>query len=366
MPTLEQVLPQTGFRLTFPEQEWTDFRERNARWFVEQQSTFDPLHCFPTAQVESYLRLFDVDPEFVRAEQEFSELCDRNHAIGIYDRQFLRTALLRPALTWPSSADLSSFLKLGWTLSDIASVKSLSEPTAKIHRRLHASVGRLISTPNFNSECQELQTRWKTLPAEIRPDLPIRRSSIVPPHARKFDGAPEELAGFFAKYELQKPSEELVEFLKTFDGFCDRWQLLGVITWRIPEVQGPHWVPSLQPKELRDQGLVAFKTPWHFTILGEDGLGPLIESEHRRWAEEKYGVQDPRLWETYARMFEIHHWEGVLASRYNKGHRVRGFVTEMESVLGAALGLSQDRVHELRKKLKALQRGSIKSLRGNR
>ena len=100
-------------------------------------------------------------------------------------------------------------------------------------------------------------------------------------------------------------------------------------------------------------------------MLAEDGLGRLLEDEHRCQAAER-GVDDEGAWETYARLLEVHHWEYVLRSRYPRAQRVKAFVTKMEYAIGEILGFGNVRVQLLRKRLRALQSGTLKSLSGLR
>jgi hypothetical protein len=138
-----------------------------------------------------------------------------------------------------------------------------------------------------------------------------------------------------------------------------------MITWHLPNVRGPNLVPALAPEDMRERGVLSVETPWHFPVLAEDGLGRLLEDEHRRQAAE-YGVEDEQSWETYESLLDIYHWENVLRERYPKEQRVRTFMTDLESVLSEIIGLSRDRLKTLRKRIRALQAGKIQSLRGRR
>src|SRR5262249_44075775 len=111
--------------------------------------------------------------------------------------------------------------------------------------------------------------------------------------------------------------------------------------------------------------VLSVETPWHFPVLAEDGLGRLLGDEHRRQAAER-GVEDEQSWETYESLFQIHHWENVLRERYPGEQRVRAFSGGLDSALSKILDLSPDRVKSLRKRLRALQSGKLKSLLGRR
>jgi hypothetical protein len=311
----------------------------------------DLVYCLHPSQIGECLKLFCIDSETVAAERVFAELCDRHQAIGVLHARFLAYPLLRPLIAWPEYEDVTQFLELGWSKSDVACVVNLKNPTAKINRRLRAATGRLISSPKFLNAVATIQELWNRLPDDIRPTIPIARSIKIPSADAKLGC---------------KPAPPLLrKFIAEFDNFCDEWHLLGMATWDLPNVRGPNWVPELAPEELRQRGVLSVETPWHFPVLAEDGLGRLLEEEHRRQAAE-HGVDDDQSWETYESLLDICFWQNVLRERYPKKQRVKAFATKMNCALSKIIGVGEDRVKLLRTRLRALQSGTLKSLRGKR
>ena len=331
----------------YPQQALQDFRQRHAVWLDLLEDNDGVAYSLPAAQIDSCLRLFNLHDDQVSAERSFAELCKEHTAIGVCGVQFVRTSLLTAPPPWPSKLDLSEFLALGWTESDIASVRSCTDPTARIHDRLRASAGRLIGMPAFLNAKSHLRRLWHTIPSATRPIFPIARSMKL---ASQGD------------LKLKPAPEPLLRFCREFDEFCDHWAILGLATWFVPDVKGPLWSPGIDSDDAARHGAQTLTTPWHFAAFKEDGVGEIVLNEHRRRAAKR-GIQDYDGWEAYAGLFEVYYWENVLTERYGRSQRVKAFVTQLEMAIGEILSNSQDRVHELRKRLRALQAGRAQSLR---
>jgi hypothetical protein len=326
------------------------FREKHANWIALEHDDDDVAYCLHPEYVDASLQLFDLDANSREAEKDLATTCDRNSAIAVCGDRFIKYSLLRPLLTWPSNLDLSDFLAQGWDQTHIASIKNFSNPTEKINHRLRAAAGRLVSMPAFLSARDRVHQVWQQLPPRVRPLLPIARSArIAAAHKLDLEPAPAPLAAF----------------IEEFDRFCDEWHLLGMSTWTLPDVRGPNWVPGLAPGDSLRRGELTVSTPWHFPVLAEDGLGPILEAEHRHQAAER-GVNDAASWESYAHLLGIYYWESVLCSRYSASQRKARFMTELEFLVGEILGLQVSRIRRLRTWLRGLQAGKRRSLLGCR
>src|SRR4051794_8034229 len=200
----------------FRDREWAPFLDIWHDWFGQRCRGEGVVYCLYPSDIDECLKLFRIDSDFCAAEREFAELCDRHNAIGVSRRRFIDFPLLRPLLPMPEKRELSPFLELGWTESDVASFVNLQNPTAKINRRLRAAAGRLICSPMFLSAIATIRERWDRLPVEIRPMIPIARSTKVPTANAALGLEPEPAL--------------LSEFMTEFDRFCDEWHLLGMAT----------------------------------------------------------------------------------------------------------------------------------------
>jgi len=333
-----------------PDYELALYLDARVTWVSAVQGNDGALYCFTAPRIDSCVQLFRLDQTAHVAELELAKLCDRHDAVGIYNGRFVRYPLLRPPLPWPPNEDLSDLLDHGWTERDIRQVQTMPDPTIKIHDRLRGAAGRLISMPSFHQAKAEVRRQWEVLPAKNRPQLPI---------ARSLKAAPPE------HFDAKLVREDVAAFFKLFDKFCDEWQLLGLTTWELPDVAGPLLAPALATAQSLQQGELRIRVPWHFPLVAEHGLGPVLQDEHDRQVAE-HGLDDADSWESYGRLLQVYHWENVFFNRYARAQRVKRFVTQLEPVLGEILGLTRDRVQTLRKWLHALQSGKRTSLRGLR
>ncbi len=319
-----------------------DFLDVNSSWVADRLDVDGVLHDLPLAHVNACMDLFKTSPDFRETETELSRICYRHCAVGIYDGKLLRY----PFLTQRQPRFLPH-IELEEAVDEIVGAAILYGKPNNYSRRLNASVGRVISNPKFLASRDKLRAQWRSLPAETRPSLPLIASPNFPKPAVR---------------QSTKAMRQLVEFFVAVDELCGRWDLLGLTTWHLPAVRLPQLIPTAVPAALREQGHMGVSIPWHFSVLGQDGVGATTEMFHELRAAKYHGVVDPGKWDTYAHMFELDHWERVLSSRYSRMDRVHGFVTKMEAVLADILQISTDRIGVLRKSLKALRRGSIKSL----
>jgi hypothetical protein len=351
LKTTSRVKESASSNFRDSSEELQRFRERHEAWIALEYGGEDGVaYSLHPEHFDACIGLFRLDDKCRGAELDLATVCDRNGAIGICEDRFIKYSLLQPPLAWPSHLDLSAFLELGWTQSDIAAVANLSNPTDKIHDRLRAAAGRLISMPAFLDARGRLRQAWRALPSSIRPLLPIARSGRTE--------APEALG-------LELAPAAVAPFIQKFDEFCDEWHLLGMTTWDLPDVRGPNWVPGFADEDSLRRGDFTINTPWHFPVLNEDRLGGVLEDEHRRQAAER-GIKDADSWASYSSLLDIYFWELVLCQRYSQQERVGKFKTGMESVLSKIVGLSVARIQKLRKWLHALQTGSLKTLQGKR
>ena len=182
---------------------------------------------------------------------------------------------------------------------------------------------------------------------DAQPTLPLQRSFHC---HQQIDG-------------MTPATEEQSQFAKQFNQFCDKWQINGMVSWELPDVAGPKW-PELQPNPLGLTGRVTYDMPWHFPLLAEDGLGEFARQEHEALAQEM-SVDDQGSWRSYAQMFLVGFWEGVIRSRYTE-RRPRGFVTAMTAYIADIVGLDMERIKRLRKWRSAMLRGDLSSLAGKR
>lgn len=164
---------------------------------------------------------------------------------------------------------------------------------------------------------------------------------------------------------MLEASEPIAQFGRALTDFCNRWQLQGLATWDLPIPDGPKWSTLATPPELSKQGISVTQTPFHFPLQASDDLEKVAEDNHHR-ASSRRGVDDHAMWETYAHFLPLAHWQAVFTSRYSKPKRSKGFMLQMEGVIAAIIGVSDERVKRLRRHYNALKSGRKTSLRCSR
>ena len=102
-------------------------------------------------------------------------------------------------------------------------------------------------------------------------------------------------------------------------------------------------------------------TPPEFPLRTDDGLGAPA-CNHQRDIAVKHRVADLKRWQTYGLLFQIDHWERVIASRYADHNRARGFVIKLEQLVGEIVHKEQTHIQKLRKKLHAFRHKIRKNL----
>lgn len=328
----------------------SEFCDSRGAWVDQLRDNDEVLYCLPTAEIDVALKLFRLTREAEEAERELCMLCDEHEAIGISDCRFVRYRYLRPIIPLPTDG-LAEYLELGWTQDNIEFVQTNDTPTAGLNARLKSSIGRLISMPNFNRAVALLHQDWCTLEPAIRPPLPIHCTFVFPARLEK--------------HQLQLAPRSLKEFMTKFDEFCHIWQLQGMATWQLPLPQGPILTPGVTTEGAVAHGNLSIRVPWHFPLEAGDGVGTMVLEEHRRRALEK-GVDDQQSWRTYASFTDLQYWDHVFRNRYRREQRIKAFVTAMVAVHGDTVNLDTERVQKMRKTLKSLQDGKLKSLKGRR
>lgn len=318
-------------------------------WFADRLSESSVVYRLPGTILQRLTGLLALTPEDQRAEALLDRICTKCHSVAVTGTSAVPYRWLRPRLAQPRTEWFGSMRALGWTSAHVWQAWELIDKADGMADRVKGAAGRLICCPNFLAARDQLQSRWQALPDELRPELPLYRS---PQSAQQ----PPELQRVSAPPRLKR-------FTKELDAFCDEWNLQGLATWELPNPQGPKW-PVLSPSsEANRQPVVSLETPWHFPVQHRDGCGDVVNEIHSQDATSR-GIDDLAHWKTYAHLLELDHWERVIRSRYLDRKKPRGFVTGLEGVLGDLLDLDLDRVRKLRKLLRTLRGGKLRSLAG--
>lgn len=335
---------------------WEEFARRHADWLGRHPA--DPLYCLPEAAIRRLRRPRSdhpplLDPADAAAERDLLALCRLSRAVGFGAGK----PIVYPFLdaTRPR-AFRDDFADHGWTEAQWAAARWLEQKGAKANLRLKGYAGWLATETPYLDAARALLTRWLSLPDGRRPGFPLRRTApaLLRPGESARSPAPTAVAAFAADY----------------DAFCDRWGLLGLASWDLPEPQGP-LLPSLLPEgapALPRHGL-HLVLPLHYPLAHDDDLLHRILELQRGLAADR-GLDRTLAGlphhEAYATILEVVHWERVINGRYGRARRRAGFVGLVVEAVAEAVGREVNLIEKWRKAVSACRRGkrsSVKALR---
>jgi hypothetical protein len=320
------------------------FRQQHPHWLERWEESGPVYRLCPAAinamnQPSSHGRPPILSDALAAAEHAFFDLCTRdNSAVGLWNGRFISV----PYLCGSPSPSREHMRDLGWTPGQITTVETQVKKNGLIQGRLKGYVGWLITEPDFIEAQQALASQWRQLPEAWRPYTLGRLVAQQPPRSRP-------------------DSEATVSFQQSLDAFLDRWGLMCLQTWDLPEPQGP-MTPALLPPSspaMPRHGL-HFVVPTHYPVLGTDELLHQIRQQQDQLAMDQglsTSMAGMAHFEVYGQMFEVDFLEKAIVSRYGTPKRPRGLVTAMEHAISQALALSVEQVQKLRKGIAACRAG---------
>jgi hypothetical protein len=234
----------------------------------------------------------------------------------------------------------------------LKSARIALEKCEDIQLRMTGAAGRLVCFPEFLTERDRLKALWTSLRYAQRPSFPLY--PIV-----RVNSQPEQT-------KVRNLSEAAVQFVESFEAFCQKWEVDGFETWDLPRLRGPHW-PDIRSSAAKNtcKATMTLTTPWHFPALDSDGLGEMA-MEQLRAERERHGIDDERAWRQYGQLFRLDFWERILLARYVNHPRPRDFISQVERLSAELLRVSLERLERLKKLHRALKAGKRRSLAGIR
>jgi len=294
--------------------------------------------------------VFNCNPSDWNAERILTEACGYGQSLGINQHSFVESAFLFNASKFDPQLK-NEMKQRGWTETDLEQLSQAEAKADNVRLRMRGAAGWIICQPGFLAERDELMEIWKQLEKNSHPELPLLRTIRLPQQ-------PEETR--------KARSSERLEFQQQFDKFCDRWRLLGMITWDLPKIDGPKWTEHYPGRPMTLEGMTCQDTPFHFPLQSQDGLGELAKEEHDRLAEA-HGFTDQSKWETYSQLLRLSFWEETIDRRYAENKQpIKGFLVNKITVLVRLLKLEEGRIVKLRKWSNQLRKGRRSSLTGVR
>jgi hypothetical protein len=343
-PSPEATFTASGSTF-FWDPDWETFRQKHGRWGM-LASLESPLYCLHTPAITSLSRFTIrkvpwLSKEDTEAERAFTLLCEQHRAVGCWQK----VQVCCPYLTGPGpSHDLRQVQDtLGWTPAQLLLAQSLLQGSQERKDRLKGYMGWLLTEPAFLQQLRQLSDRWHELPGDRRPLFPLGRIN---------------------RYPISTPDEDLSSNAKGFHqdlkNFLDRWGLVQLSSWELPEPQGP-LLPNLLPSNspaIPVHG-IHLVLPLHYPLQGDDTLIQQIYDFQRQAVQQlelDKSLAGLPHFRAYAALFDVLHVERVIRSRL-KGSAPAGFVLAMEQAVATGLNCSLDSVKKFRKCISACQRG---------
>ncbi|MBX9581064.1 MAG: hypothetical protein K2X87_12215 [Gemmataceae bacterium] len=323
-----------------------ELRRRHPGW-AARFGVDDPVYALPPTAIDSLGRpagsravpLFD-EPT-ADAEREFARLCASNHVVGVGPDGPVAFHLLTD-----TALDIESpvIAGMGWTAAQLQTVQELADRGAGTRPRLRGVVGWLLTEPAFLRQVADVRRLYQGLPEAGRPRFPLAR--VVP--------VPGTTGG-----------ERWAAFAAALRALLDRWGLMSLAAWDLPDPQGP-LLPDHLPADAvaRPAHGVYVYVPVHYPLQGDDALQRQV-AEFQRQQAVGLGI-DPSFagnthHETYGQMFRVLHLERAVRHRFARPPR--GLAGGIEAAAAAALRLSTDRVQRLRKWVNACRAGNRSRVR---
>lgn len=208
---------------------------------------------------------------------------------------------------------------------------------------INNSAPRLVTDSTFLAAREALRATWQALPEAERPCFPLRRAI----RGLRLQGA-------------MRASPARTDFQVCLEAFLDRYGLLNMATWELPDPAAPLLDGLPKAPHLLAGRPVQIAVPAHFRLLGTDDLHGLVQDLQRRQTQAA-GLDPscvgPRSVETYARLFEIDHYRGIADGRYGHSPRPKGYVNRLHEALATYLDISLDHFRMLHRALTGFLRG---------
>lgn len=207
---------------------WQAFRRAYAGWRLAAGS--EPVYSLPEPAIDLLALARGaphalLDDDDGAAEHEFTKLCRLHHAVGRWEDRPVWYDLLQP----PGALPESLLHQVGWTPQEQREAQQLVAGLPERRRRLMGCAGWLLTEPAYLQETEELADKWCALPADQRPPFPLGRVlPLTSGNARR------------------QPSPAMTDFGEGLRVLLDRWGLMQLATWDLPQPQGP-LLPNLLP-----------------------------------------------------------------------------------------------------------------------
>ncbi|MDB5311567.1 MAG: hypothetical protein JWO38_5769 [Gemmataceae bacterium] len=317
--------------------------------------TEDPVYAIPYEVIGGLALAHVFGERGLEAEREFSQVCRDQRIVGVWGPHTVAYHLLTRTPFRPDQLPLDHpvFRNSGWGPRELGLLQTATGRADAAADRLPGVVGWLLTEPSFLTERDGLRAEYLALPAEYRPSFPLGRVVVLDNPGENRTELPPTAAAFAGSLRR----------------FLDRWGLTRLVTWDLPDPQGP-LLPDPLPAgaPARPAHGVHLYVPIHYPLQGDDDLLRRVREFQRQQAIElglAPGFGAIAHHAQYAQMFRLIHLDRAVRSRF-AGRIPRGLVSAIEAAAAASLGISGESVRRLRNWVRicrAGQRATISRLR---
>lgn len=306
----------------------------------------EPAYAIPEEAIQGPALERVFDEERLTAEREFSRVCREHGIVGVWGRDTVAYHHLtrRPLQVDQLPLDNPAVQQLGWSGRELGLLRIAAGRGSPTPGRLLGVIGWLLTEPPFLADLGRLRSEYEALPPDDRPQFPLGRAVVLEGPAGQRTELPPATVAFAAD-------------LRTF---LDRWGLIQLATWDLPDPQGP-LLPDLLPADApaRPAHGVHLFVPVHYPLQGDDDLLRRVREFQRQRASElglDAGFGGVAHHAQYAQMFRLIHLDWAVRGRF-PGRAPRGLVSATEAAASAYLGIGGESVRRLWKWVRACRAG---------
>lgn len=325
------------------------FQDRDSKWYSKFKDS-QPIYRLPMAIINA-LRIRNVsksnepffDASSTQAEIAFTKFCNNHQTLGVWNGNRIDYPWLTP-LANPTADKVSNipWLKDPRLAKEINSVMDRLEHSRE---RMKGIAGWLMTDQQFLGQLRKLKRKHEAIDRSSRPIFPLQRSVVHLPTADSDGNASN--------------------FLVSFQAFCNSYGLAKLVTWDLPEPQGPFFsdpLPANTPAR-PEKGLYLF-IPIAYPVTGNDDLLSMISQKQVELAQN-YEVDERlakiRAHRSFSKAFEIDFLEKAIRSRFMQ--EPWGLVSVIQASVSEAIQQKESHVKQLRTEIAARKNGRPKNVR---
>src|SRR5438034_9945353 len=262
MGAMPDLTPTARITLTSARRSWPSDWARFCRSFPAlaiPANSASPFYSLSDAAVQRLSRASRNAPSFfegadAESERAFTNLCQQHFAVGTWQGKPVNFGPLLPPLPDLTSAEMQA---AGFSSAQQIQARRGMKVQPENRLRTKGIPGWLLTEPAFLEEIAELRGRWNALSDDERPSFPLARPLTLPT-ALPSSGQVSPATG---------------EFMDQLRVVLDRWGLLSMVTWDLPDPHRPLLPNPLPAGATAVPGHgIHLVLPLHYPLQGDDDL----------------------------------------------------------------------------------------------